>query len=109
MNALNNGRYTQFSEDINNIVMSARHIVVSIFEDDAETTFAVDSNSNVIDKKTINGISYCYPSVDEETGVNVNGSLTINFLDDSNIQIYDDERNLWYRLENISTAATPLK
>ena len=109
MNTINNGRYEQFNLDVNAAVRAAKFLKVSIFNDDAGNSYVSDSNSNDIREQLISSISYLYPSVDETSGQQVNGSLTLSFAEGSNIVLYDDVDNFWYVVDGITNAPTPLK
>ena len=102
MNALTNGRYNQFSVDVNATFSACVFLKVSIYTLEDASVFVLDSNSNNIDNRLISSISYAYASIDETTGQQINGTLTINFDDGSSIVVHDDVDVFWYQIHGIT-------
>jgi len=98
---LDNGEYVQFMKDVNMAVRMGP-LIISIYTDASGTIFALDTNGNPVNNRTINTTSYKYPYYDANNNL-VDGVLTCTF-DDSSSFSNDDENNAayWYNIQGVS-------
>jgi hypothetical protein len=98
---LDNGEYVQFMQDVNMAVRMGP-LIISIYTDASGTIFALDTNGNPVNNRTINTTSYKYPYYDANNNL-VDGVLTCTF-DDSSSFSNDDENNAayWYNIQGVS-------
>jgi len=93
MTSINNGKYTEFSADVNELISKAMHIYVTISSDNSGSVIVADNNGSPISKKLIVSMNYTYPSNE------VLGSYKITFSDNNFIVISDEDTTKWYILE----------
>jgi hypothetical protein len=95
MSNITNGKYSEFTTDVQSLINKASRIYVTISSDESGANLVNDNNGNTISKKLIVSMNYTYPQ-------NGNlGNYKIAFVDGSFITINDDDLNHWYVLEEI--------
>jgi hypothetical protein len=95
MSNITNGKYSEFTADVQSLINKASRIYVTISSDEAGSNLVNDNTGNTISKKLIVSMNYSYP----QNGIL--GNYKIAFVDGSFIVINDDELNHWYILEEI--------
>jgi hypothetical protein len=99
MATITNGKYANFSNEVNDFIQKAYHIYVNIANDPAGENPAIDSNGHQIVKKLLTGTNYTYPNQDAATGHYNLGNIKISFSDGSFFTVNDDNTSYWYLLE----------
>jgi hypothetical protein len=98
---LEDGEYLQFMQDVNMAVRSGA-LIISIYTDASGTIFAVDSNGNPINARTLHSTRYVYSYYDFN-GNFIDGVLTCIFDDGSTFSNGDlNNTAFWYNIQGIS-------
>lgn len=98
---LTDGEYTLVLNDSNTVLHTIGEIRMSLFVDASGTTFALDSNSNPIDKKLVTTTVYTYPYTDI-SGNTIPGYLTTTFSDGSTFGNNNlNDSAYWYTMEGL--------
>jgi len=104
MSAINNGKYSAFTADVQELINRASHINVTIASNSDGSSLVHDNTGVSISKRLITAMNYTYPLVDPATGNQVLGSYKISFSDGTFFQIDDNNSGNWYLLEGIEPA-----
>lgn len=101
MSAINNGKYSDFSADVQQLINKAAHIYVTVASNSDGSSLANDNTGAPVSKRLITAMNYTYPNVDQSTGLEVLGSYKISFSDGTFFELYDSNTGIWYLLEGI--------
>ena len=94
--------YDEINKEMGSLLSTGKFIGVNFTAYTSPTASNVATINNVAIKNLkIVKISCCQPHVDNKTGANINGSITIEFENGSNIVAFDNQDSYWYALEGI--------
>lgn len=99
---LNTADYAQLNDSINALLSNGQFssALMSVYTDSAATSAKTDSKGPML-KRQIVSVNAVYSHVDQATGNNVNGYLTIAFNDGTSIVSTDNVNDYWYTLEGL--------
>jgi hypothetical protein len=99
--SITNGKYANFSADVQQLITNAAHIYVSISLNNDGSSLVHDNTGVSISKRLITAMNYTYPTVDPSTGQQLLGSYKISFSDGTFFELDDNNTSIWYLLEGL--------
>lgn len=99
--SITNGKYADFSADVQQLITNAAHIYVSIASNSDGSSLVQDNTGVSVSRRLITGMNYTYPTVDPTTGQQVLGNYKISFSDGTFFELGDNNTGNWYLLEGL--------
>lgn len=99
--SITNGKYAAFSADVQELIVRAAHIYVTIASNADGSSLVNDNKGLSVSRRLITAMNYTYPIVDESTGQEVLGNYKISFSDGTFFELSDNNSEAWYLLEGI--------